>query len=126
MAHAAEPYMLGQWRVLAGAAASRQSFVEAVAEQDENALAILCDSGSRIGRHLADVVNLFDPEIIVVGGEAVQFGEALLAPIRKSMEEFAFFTKPELVIDWVPSSWARGAAALATQSIFDFERSPSG
>jgi predicted NBD/HSP70 family sugar kinase len=126
MAHAAEPYMLGQWRVLAGAAATRQSFVEAVAKQDENALAILCDSGSRIGRHLADVVNLFDPEIIVVGGEAVQFGEALLAPIRKSMEQFAFFTKPELVIDWVPSSWARGAAALATQSIFDFERSPSG
>lgn len=126
MAHAAEPYMLDQWRMLAGTSATRQSFVDAVAKEDVSALAILRDSGSRIGRHLADVVNLFDPEIIVVGGEAVQFGEALLAPIRKSMEEFTFFAKPDLVIDWVPSSWARGAAALATQSIFDFERSPSG
>ncbi|OWK22881.1 hypothetical protein AJ87_38055 [Rhizobium yanglingense] len=70
----------------------------------------MSDCGSRIGRHLADMVNLFDPEIIVVGGEAVQFGDALLDPIRKTMEEFAFFTKPELVADWVPSSWARGAA----------------
>ncbi len=89
------------------------------------ALSILSDCGSRISRHLADVVNLFDPEIIVGGGEAVEFGDALLAPIRKTMEEFAFFTKPEFVPDWVPSSWARGAAALATQNIFDFERSPS-
>lgn len=72
------------------------------------------------------MVNLFDPEIIVVGGEAVQFGDALLDPILKTMEEFAFFTKPELVADWFPSSWARGAAALTTQNIFDFERSPSG
>ena len=98
----------------------------AVAAKDPLALSILEESGIRIGRHLADLVNLFDPEIIVVGGEAVQFGEALLKPIRRSMEEFVFFTKPQLITDWVQSSWARGAAALATQSIFDFEREPSG
>jgi len=126
MAHAAEPYMLEQWRDKTGRAVSRSDFAAAVAAQDPSALAIIEDSGSRIGRHLADVVNLFDPEIIVVGGEAVQFGEVLLDPIRRSMEEFAFFIKPQLVTDWVQSSWARGAAALATQSIFDFEREPSG
>ena len=126
MAHAAEPYMLDQWRDRTGGEISRSDFAAAVTAQDPVARSILEDSGSRIGRHLADVVNLFDPEIIVVGGEAVQFGEALLGPIRSSMEEFVFFTKPQLVTDWVQSSWARGAAALATQSIFDFEREPSG
>jgi len=93
---------------------------------EEEALAVLDDAGRRIGRHLADLVNLFDPEVIVVGGEAAQFGELLLAPIKSSMEEFLFFSKPELQTDWVPSSWARGAAALAAQGIFDFERTPSG
>lgn len=126
MAHAAEPYMLDQWRSKTGQEISRSDFAAAVEAQDPIALSIIEDSGSRIGRHLADVVNLFDPEIIVVGGEAVQFSDALLNPIRKAMEEFAFFTKPQLVTDWVQSSWARGAAALATQSIFDFERAPSG
>jgi len=126
MAHAAEPYMLDEWQSRTGSAISRDQFAKSVEHQEDLALSILSDCGSRIGRHLADMVNLFDPEIIVVGGEAVQFGDALLAPIRKTMEEFAFFTKPELVTDWVPSSWARGAAALATQRIFDFERSPSG
>jgi predicted NBD/HSP70 family sugar kinase len=108
-----------------GSATSRAAFAASVEHGEDMALSILSDCGSRIGRHLADVVNLFDPEIIVVGGEAVEFGDALLAPIRRTMEEFAFFTKPELVPDWVPSSWARGAAALATQNIFEFERSPS-
>lgn len=125
MAHAAEPYMLDEWRNRTGYATSRAEFAASVEHGDDMALSILSDCGSRIGRHLADMVNLFDPEIIVGGGEAVEFGDALLAPIRRTMEEFAFFTKSELVPDWVPSSWARGAVALATQNIFDFERSPS-
>lgn len=126
MAHAAEPYMLEEWQRRHGSAISRVAFVGAAASGDETAIAILNEAGSRIGRHLADLVNLFDPEVIVVGGESVQFGEALLEPIRKTMVQYLFFSKPELSTDWVPSSWARGAAALATQHIFDFERSPSG
>ncbi|MEX2744994.1 ROK family protein [Rhizobium mongolense] len=96
MAHAAEPYMLDQWQSRSGSSISRDEFARSVERQEDLALSILSDCGSRIGRHLADIVNLFDPEIIVVGGEAVQFGDALLDPIRKTMEEFAFFTKPEL------------------------------
>jgi predicted NBD/HSP70 family sugar kinase len=118
--------MLHEWESQTGSAITRAEFADAVEAGHDVALSILNEAGSRIGRHLADVVNLFDPEIIVVGGEAVQFGEALIGPIRNAMQEFAFFTRPDLVTDWVTSSWARGAAALATQSIFDFERSPSG
>lgn len=127
MAHAAEPFMLETWRARSGAAAaSRADFAAAVEAEAPEAMAILDEAGARIGRHLADLVNLFDPEVIVVGGEAVQFGEALIGPIRRAMEDSVFFSKPELLPDWVPGSWARGAAALATQGIFDFERSPSG
>ncbi len=126
MAHASESYMLNEWQSRTGSSISRDEFASCVEQKDHLALSILSDCGTRIGSHLADVVNLFDPEIIVVGGEAVQFGDALLVPIRKTMVEFTFFSKPELVADWVPSSRARGAAALATQGIFDFEREPSG
>jgi len=126
MAHAAEAFMLEEWRTQTGAAAAtRADFVAAVSAGQRQAIAILQDAGSRIGRHLADLVNLLDPEVIVVGGESVQFGEALLGPIREAMEQNVFFAKPPLLPDWVPGSWARGAAALATQNIFDFERSPS-
>lgn len=100
--------------------------IDAVERGDKTAVAILGEAGTRIGTHLADLVNLFGPEIIVVGGEAVQFGDALLTPLRNTMELYLFFSRPELLADRVPSSWARGVAALATQSIFDFECSPSG
>lgn len=127
MAHAAEPYMLEKWRAGRGdASASRGEFASAVEAGVPDAISILEEAGTRIGRHLADLVNLFDPEVIVVGGEAVQFGEALIGPIRRAMEEGVFMSKPELLPNWVPGSWARGAAALATQGIFDLERSPSG
>ena len=127
MAHAAEPYMLEVWRAGRGTmSVSRADFASAVEAGAPDAVSILEDAGARIGHHLADLVNLFDPEIIVIGGEAVQFGETLIGPIRRAMEERVFFSKPELLPDWVPGSWARGAAALATQGIFDFERSPSG
>ncbi|MBO9101221.1 ROK family transcriptional regulator [Rhizobium sp. K1/93] len=125
MAHAAEPYMLDEWERLSGTRISRDDFVSAAAQRSEIALSILSETGTRIGRHLADVVNMFDPEIIVVGGEAAQFGDALLNPIREAMEAYSFFSKPELVLDWVEQSWARGAAALATQNIFDFQRNSS-
>ncbi|WEX78881.1 ROK family protein [Sinorhizobium numidicum] len=126
MAHAAEPYMIAEWGRRRGVEPTRDDFVASAAAGDEDALEILENAGSRIGRHLADLVNLFDPEVIVVGGEAVQFGDALLDPLKRSMDQFLFFSKPEIQTDWVPSSWARGAAALATQGIFDFERLPSG
>jgi predicted NBD/HSP70 family sugar kinase len=126
MAHAAEPFMVSEWGRRKGAVVTRAAFVAAAVAGDSDARAILNDAGARIGRHLADLVNLFDPEVIVVGGEAVQFGDLLLDPIKSAMKDFLFFANPELQTDWVPSSWARGAAALAAQSIFDFERSPSG
>jgi predicted NBD/HSP70 family sugar kinase len=122
MAHAAEPFMLEEWRNKTGDAdATRADLAAAVEAGEEAAIAVLEDAGSRVGRHLADLVNLFDPEVVVIGGESAQFGEALLKPIRKTMEEFAFYTKPPLLTDWVPGSWARGAAALATQRFFNFE-----
>ena len=127
MAHAAEPHMVAEWGRRKGVSSpDRAQFVAAAVADDEVAVQVLCEAGERIGRHLADLANLFDPEVIVIGGEAVQFGDTLLVPLRSSMEKYLFFSKPELHTDWVASSWARGAAALATQGIFDFERSPSG
>ncbi|AJD44916.1 hypothetical protein RGR602_PC00882 (plasmid) [Rhizobium gallicum bv. gallicum R602sp] len=55
------------------------------------------------------MVNLFDPEIIVVDNGGIRV-----------------LHQPKPVADWVPSSWARGAAALAAQNSFDFEGSPRG
>jgi predicted NBD/HSP70 family sugar kinase len=97
--------------------------VAAIAAGDPCASHVLAEAGTAIGTHLATFAHMMDPEIIVVGGEAVAFGDALFGPMREALARFAFRSPPPLRPDWDGSSWARGAAALATQHVFDFEQS---
>ncbi|MBB4951965.1 putative NBD/HSP70 family sugar kinase [Agrobacterium vitis] len=121
-AHAAEAAMIEVWSAGRGdGAQTREAFVAAIEAGDAEALRVMAQAGELIGRHLADLVNLFDPEILIAGGEAMQFGDAILEPIRRSMAKYTFLNTPELLPDWVPGSWARGAAALATQHFFDLD-----
>ena len=93
----------------------------AVAAGDPIALAIVEDSAQRLGRHVASLVNVFDPEIIVFGGEGVRFGRHLIDPIRKLLGEYCYSGPRPIAIDWEGTGWARGAAALAVQHFFNFE-----
>jgi glucokinase len=56
---------------------------------DELALRIIRDTGSRLGEALAILVDLFNPERIVIGGLAMRLGESLLGPARLAMEREA-------------------------------------
>lgn len=93
----------------------------ALATGDRAAEEVLGRAGEAIGRHLASFVAVVDPEIIVVGGEAVAFGEALFGPMRAALARLTLQHPPPLRPDWDDAAWARGAAALATQHVFDFE-----
>jgi predicted NBD/HSP70 family sugar kinase len=46
---------------------------------------VLADAGSHIGLAAANMYNLLDPELIVVGGNLAPAGEILLGPMRESM-----------------------------------------
>ena len=62
---------------------------EAAQHGDELARKIIHDTGSRLGEALAILVDLFNPERIVIGGLAMRLGEGLLAPARLAMEREA-------------------------------------
>lgn len=59
---------------------------------DELARSIVRDSGKRLGEALAILVDVLNPQIIVVGGLALRFGEALLQPAREMMHREALET----------------------------------
>jgi predicted NBD/HSP70 family sugar kinase len=90
---------------------------------DKTALSMLVEAGDAIGRYLAIYCNILDPEVVVVGGEAVIFGDLMFDPMREALARGMLWTPPSITPDWVDNSWAQGAAALATRSIFDFEAS---
>ena len=56
--------------------------VEAAQDGDERALEALRILGERLGIGIANVVNLFDPDLVVIGGGVSRAGELLLEPAR--------------------------------------------
>jgi glucokinase-like ROK family protein len=48
---------------------------------------IVAEAGGYLGIAIADVVNLFNPSMVVVGGGVAQMGDLLLEPIRRTVQE---------------------------------------
>ncbi len=101
--------------------------VEALLAQQDDARvrALLADAGRRVGVQLANLVNLLNPELIVIGGEGVRLGEAYFTPLREAALAGAFDglgrDLPIQVEPWGDDAWARGAASLAFNHLYDVE-----
>jgi predicted NBD/HSP70 family sugar kinase/biotin operon repressor len=120
-----EPALVRRWQAANGTSpnSTRQDMLEAARAGDRTTLAMLVEAGDAIGRYLAVYCNIMDPEVIVVGGEAVSFGDLLFDPMRVALARGMLWKPPPITPDWVDNSWAQGAAALATHRVFDFEAS---
>jgi predicted NBD/HSP70 family sugar kinase len=59
--------------------------VELAREGDPGARRAIADSGSNTGHAVANLVNLFNPERIVVGGPMGSAGDVLLEPLREAV-----------------------------------------
>ena len=87
---------------------------------DEAARAVLAEIGRRLGYGLVGVVNVFNPEVIVIGGGAIAAGELLLEPARAVVAERALPPAREAVriapAHFGDESGMLGAALLALDS----------
>jgi glucokinase len=77
--------------------------------------------GERLGVGIANVVNIFDPELVVIGGGVSTAGELLLAPAKESAARFIVpgvgtQTRIECA-RYGPKAGVRGAALLAGQEL---------
>ncbi len=87
---------------------------------------VLQTAGALLGLHISYLVNAFNPEMIVFGGEGADFGAAYFEPMRETLRARTFDglanELPLIVVPWVKDHftlWAQGAACLAVQSAFD-------
>ncbi|MEO6966822.1 MAG: ROK family protein [Acidobacteriaceae bacterium] len=64
----------------------------AAGQGDELAKRIVRSTGTRLGEALAILVDLLNPEVIVIGGLAMRLGESVLAPARAVVEKEALST----------------------------------
>lgn len=123
-AYVASPNLVAQFneRYPDDAVGRVEELAELAVRRDERAVAILESVGERLGEGLGDLAALFDPELIIVGGEGVVVGEVLLEAMRRAFGRRRFMktAQVELVIDtWGDDAWARGAAGLVVEHFFD-------
>jgi predicted NBD/HSP70 family sugar kinase len=125
-AYYAEPVIVERWRTEKGLGPKHDRFSmrDAALQGEPLAKAILREAGENIGIHLAAFVDIVDPEVIVVGGEAVCFGDLLFGPMRETLEIYSYSRPPAILPDERDNFWSSGAAALATQRLFNFEKGP--
>lgn len=64
--------------------------VEAAKMGDAFAIRILEEAGTYMGVGIANVIQMFNPEVVIIGTIAVHAGELILAPIRSAVEEYAW------------------------------------
>jgi predicted NBD/HSP70 family sugar kinase len=63
--------------------------IELAKQGDRGSRRVIADGGRAVGRVLAAVCNLVNPEMVVVGGDLSAAGELLLAPLRDTLQRTA-------------------------------------
>lgn len=78
-------------KVLAGNGPIHAGVVaKAAAEGHVASVAILQRAGRALGASIGSFINMFDPEMIVIGGGVASLGEALLGPAREMIPQHSF------------------------------------
>jgi len=115
---ARESLHYGRGRRLVQAAGGRPAditakhVVEVAREGDPFACSILAEAGTYMGIGLANIIQILNPERIVLGTIAVHAGGLILEPIRKAVEERAW-ARARAVCEIVPAALGDRAQDLA-------------
>ncbi len=92
---------------------------DAARRGDPLALDVIAKAATYLGMGMVNLVNIFNPEMIIVGGGMAKLGDLLLAPAREIVQERAF-PLPAQAVRIVPAGLGSdagvlGAAAFAFQ-----------
>ncbi len=127
---ASDPWLLRHAAERALVLPNPDSLLEVALAGNPVAISVLRGAGEALGRSMANLINLFHPQLIVLSGEGVRYGDFIVVPL---LETLRMYTMPVLIDDVKLSveplgddAWARGAASLVLQELFrvpqaDFE-----
>jgi glucokinase len=89
---------------------------EAARQGDDAAVGVINTVGHYLGNAIVSLCNVFQPEVVVLGGGAMAMGELILEPVRKELQARGLRPNREAKVvaaELGPAAGMIGAAALA-------------
>jgi glucokinase-like ROK family protein len=95
---------------------------QAANQGDRLAREIMEKTGEYLGTGIANIINLFNPQMVIIGGGVAQAGSLIFDPLKRTMKKRAF-SVPAKVVKIATPSLGRdctviGAASLVLKEIF--------
>lgn len=91
---------------------------------DNTARSIIAQAGVVLGYGIANLINIFNPQEVIISGEGVRAGEIMFTPMRETISQYVISglaDDTDICIDiWEDDAWARGAASLVLRELFTF------
>ncbi|OGX31635.1 MAG: hypothetical protein A3E56_03825 [Omnitrophica WOR_2 bacterium RIFCSPHIGHO2_12_FULL_64_13] len=85
--------------------------IQAAHAGDQLAREVIEHSGLQLGIRIASIVNLLNPEVVIVGGGVEKAGAYLLEPVWRAVKRYAY-EEPASLVDVVPAKLGDNAVAL--------------
>jgi glucokinase-like ROK family protein len=66
-----------------------EDIIEAVLEEDVLSIEIIEEVGNKLGKAISGLINLFNPELLVIGGTVSLTGDYILLPIKSAVKKYS-------------------------------------
>ncbi|HEY5593330.1 MAG TPA: ROK family transcriptional regulator [Paludibacter sp.] len=76
-------------RITKGETITQENILEAALKGDMLAIELIEEVGNTLGRNIAGLINLFNPELVVIGGVVSIAGDYLLLPIKSAIKKYS-------------------------------------
>jgi predicted NBD/HSP70 family sugar kinase len=121
--YVADPFLLqAANRILPQPAGDIEEVIRLAKQGQSDLQTIFTIAGRKLGQGIANLINVLNPQLIIISGEGVRAGDLLFDPMRSAIrtntiEGLADDTRIQ-IDSWEDFAWARGAASLVLQELF--------
>lgn len=76
-------------RIKKGDVIIQEDIIDAALKEDMLAIELIEEVGNTLGKHIAGLINLFNPELVIIGGVIALTGDYLLLPIKSAVKKYS-------------------------------------
>ena len=98
--------------------------IEATLKEDLLCIELVEDIGQKLGRYLAGLINLLNPEMVIIGGSLARTGDSVLQPVKSAVRKYSLnmVNRDSAIVlsKLQDKAGVTGACLLARKSLFQF------